>query len=104
MATFHHNVSGELTKELIAPGSKVKVSSITFTNVQKVSKCKVDLYIEKKLLGKFYIVKTVEIPIQTTLILDDKEINFSNDEFGLFIKLTKLGSGSGDPAVDVIIS
>jgi hypothetical protein len=50
------------------------------------------------------VVKTVEIPIQTTLILDEKEINFNNKEFGLFIKLTKLGSGSGDPAVDVIIS
>jgi len=104
MASRHHNISGEITQQLLAAGDGVEVGSISLSNVNASIACSVDLYIEKKLLGKFYIVKTVEIPIQTTLILDDKEINFSNDEFGLFIKLTKLGSGSGDPAVDVIIS
>jgi hypothetical protein len=104
MASRHHNISGEITQQLLAAGDGVEVKSISLSNVNASIACSVDLYIEKKLLGKFYIVKTVEIPIQTTLILDEKEINFSNDEFGLFIKLTKLGSGSGEPAVDVIIS
>jgi len=104
MATRHHNISGEITQQLLAAGDGVKVNSISLSNVNASIACSVDLYIEKKLLGKFYVVKTVEIPIQTTLILDEKEISFNNNEFGLFIKLTKLGSGSGDPAVDVIIS
>ena len=62
MAT-HFNISGELTQELLAAGSNVGVNKISLTNTQKVSKCKVDLYIEKKLTGKFYLLKGVELPI-----------------------------------------
>ena len=51
MATLHHNISGELTQQLLAPGDNVKISKISLTNIQKVSECKVDLYIEKRLLG-----------------------------------------------------
>ena len=88
MATLHHNISGELTQELLAPGDSVSLSKISLTNVQKVSKCKVDLYIEKQLTGKFYLLKGVELPIGATLIYDD--IKFSNRPggFGLYIKLT----------------
>ena len=84
----HFNVSGELTQELLAAGDNTHVSKISLTNTQKVSKCKVDLYIEKKLTGKFYLLKGVELPIGGTLIHDD--IKFSNltGEFGLYIKLT----------------
>ena len=57
MAT-HFNISGELTQQLLAPGDNVNVSKISLTNIQKVSSCKVDLYIEKQLTGKFYILKT----------------------------------------------
>ena len=88
MATLHHNISGELTQELLAPGDTVSLSKISLTNVQKVSKCKVDLYIEQQLTGKFYLLKGVELPIGATLIYDD--IKFSNRPggFGLYIKLT----------------
>ena len=87
MAT-HFNIAGELTQELLAAGDGISVSKISLTNTQKVSKCKVDLYIEKKLTGKFYLLKGVELPIGTTLIYND--IRFSNitGEFGLYIKLT----------------
>ena len=88
MATQHHNISGELTQELLAPGDNVRMSRISLTNVQKVSKCKVDLYIEKKLTGKFYLLKQVELPIGATLIYDDIKFLNGNDEFGLYIKLT----------------
>ena len=83
----HFNISGELTQELLAAGSYTNVSKISLTNTQKVSKCKVDLYIEKKLTGKFYLLKGVELPIGATLVYDD--IKFSNitGEFGLYIKL-----------------
>ena len=101
MATLHHNISGELTQELLAAGDNIKVSKISLTNVQKVSKCKVDLYIEKKLTGKFYLLKGVELPIGTTLIYDD--ISFSNisGEFGLYIKLTDGATFTMTGSIDV---
>ena len=88
MATLHHNISGELTQELLAPGDNINVSKISLTNIQKVSPCKVDLFIQKALTGKFYLLKGVEIPIGATLIYDN--VKFSNiaNEFGLYIKLT----------------
>tara|TARA_R110002020_G_scaffold92179_2_gene223387 strand:- start:43 stop:582 length:540 start_codon:yes stop_codon:yes gene_type:complete len=82
------NISGELTQELLAPGDNVKVSKISLTNVQKVSKCKVDLYIEKALTGKFYLLKGVELPIGTTLVYDTPGFSNRVDDFGLYIKLT----------------
>jgi len=88
MATLHHNISGELTQELLAPGDSVNVSKISLTNTQKVSKCKVDLYIEKKLTGKFYLLKGVELPIGATLIYNNIRFSNSAGEFGLYIKLT----------------
>ena len=87
MAT-HFNISGELTQELLAAGSNIKVSKISLTNVQKVSKCKVDLYIEKELTGKFYLLKGVELPIGATLIYDDIKFSNNTGHFGLYIKLT----------------
>jgi hypothetical protein len=88
MATRHHNISGELTKELLAAGDGVNVTSISLANVQKVSKCKVDLYIEKKLTGRFYLLKTVELPIGTSLIYSDTKFSNTGAGFGLYIKLT----------------
>jgi len=97
----YFNISGELTQQLLAPGDNVNVSKISLTNTQKVSKCKVDLYIEKALTGKFYLVKGVELPIGATLIYDD--IKFSNmaGEFGLYIKLTDGASFTLTGSIDV---
>ena len=97
----HFNISGELTKQLLTPGDNVNVSKISLTNVQKVSKCKVDLYIEKKLTGKFYLLKGVELPIGTTLIYDS--INFKSDKngFGLYIKLTDGDTFTMTGSIDV---
>tara|TARA_R100000995_G_scaffold64599_1_gene33740 strand:- start:740 stop:1249 length:510 start_codon:yes stop_codon:yes gene_type:complete len=81
------NISGELTQVLLAAGTNENVRKISLTNVQKVSKCKVDLYIEKALTGKFYLLKGVELPIGATL---EKDLTFDNSagEYGLYIKLT----------------
>tara|TARA_B100001094_G_C17900726_1_gene656307 strand:+ start:299 stop:814 length:516 start_codon:yes stop_codon:yes gene_type:complete len=89
MATLQHNISGELAQELVAPGDGVTVRKISLANVQKVSNCKVDLYIEKRLTGRYYLIRNVEIPNGVTLILDNFT-NFSTatGEFGLYIKLT----------------
>ena len=97
----YFNISGELTQQLLAPGDNVNISKISLTNIQKVSKCKVDLYIEKALTGKFYLLKGVELPIGATLIYDD--IKFSNraGEFGLYIKLTDGNTFTLTGSIDV---
>tara|TARA_Y100001963_G_C6598588_1_gene361402 strand:+ start:41 stop:559 length:519 start_codon:yes stop_codon:yes gene_type:complete len=101
MATLHHNISGELTKQLLAPGDNVNVSKISLTNIQKVSECKVDLYIEKTLSGKFYLLKGVELPIGATLIYDDISFNNGTNQFGLYIKLTDGASFPLTGTIDV---
>ena len=85
----YFNISGELTQELLAPGDNVRLSQISLTNVQKVSNCKADLYIEKRLTGRYYLIRNVEIPNGVTLILDNfTNFNTATGEFGLYIKLT----------------
>ena len=107
MAT-HFNITGassaaaELTRELLAVGDNIRVSSISLTNIHASTKCTVDLYIEKQLTGKFYLLKAVELPVGVTLFHDIKGFNNSVNEFGLYLKLTK--SASEVPSVDVILS
>ena len=85
----HFNITGELTKELVAPGDNVNISSISLTNTDPTHSGTVDLYIEKKLTGKFYLLKNVSIPVGVTLLHDIKGFNNRVGEFGLYIKLTK---------------
>ena len=46
----------------MAAGNNIKVSSISLTNIDPSYSSTVDLYIEKKLTGKFYLLKGVSIP------------------------------------------
>ena len=107
MATLHHNISGELTKELLAVGENINVSKISLTNTQKVSSCKVDLYIEKKLTGRFYLLKGVELPIGATLIYEGVKFKNNEGNFGLYAKLTDgptfTLTGSIDPAASAVV-
>ena len=95
------SAAAELTRELIAPGKKISASRISLTNVHADTKCTVDLYIEKELGGKFYLLKSIELPVGVTL---QHTFSFNNNtnQFGLYLKLTK--SASETPAVDVIIN
>ena len=102
MAFVYHNITGELTQELLEAGNDYRVSKISLTNVHGSLPCTVDMYIEKKLTGTFYLLKTVNLPVGTTLIYDNMKFNNNTGEFGLYVKLTK--SASETPAVDVIIS
>jgi hypothetical protein len=113
MATRHHNVTGELTKELLAAGEGAGVSSISITNVDSSTTTVdsvVDLYIEKQRVGKFYLIKGVSIPVGSTLILESKDVSFNNGagQFGLFIKLTKgttfTLTGSIDPTASTTVT
>ena len=103
MATLYHNISGEIAQELIAPGDGITVNKISLTNIQKVSNCKVDLYIEKRLTGRYYLIRNVEIPNGVTLILDNfTNFNTAAGEFGLYIKLTDGDSFELTGSIDVI--
>ena len=99
--TQYFNISGELTQELLAPGDNVKVSKISLTNTHATTMCTIDLYIEKKLKGKFYLLKSIELPVGSTLVYDSVPFSNLTGEFGLYIKLNK--SASETPTVDVII-
>tara|TARA_Y100001963_G_C6739856_1_gene428406 strand:- start:718 stop:1236 length:519 start_codon:yes stop_codon:yes gene_type:complete len=101
MATLYHNISGELTQELLAPGDGVSVSKISLTNIQKVAECKVDLFIQKALTGKFYLLKGVEIPNGVTLVYDDIKFSNATEEYGLYIKLTDGASFTLTGSIDV---
>ena len=101
MAVFK-NITGELTQELLAAGDNIDVTSISLVNINGALPCTVDLYIEKKLTGKFYLMKDINLPIGVTLDFKNPVFSNSTAEFGLYIKLTK--SASETPAVDVIIS
>jgi|TARA_R100001198_G_scaffold27179_2_gene14313 hypothetical protein len=96
---LYYNITGELTQELISTESNYSPSTITLTNIEGTNKCTVDLYLQKKLTGKFYILKDVELLIGTTQV-HNIFVDTSNN-FTLYIKLTK--SASETPAVDVVI-
>ena len=107
----HFNITGELTQELLAAGDNTNVSSISLTNVDSTGTAvdaEVDLYIEKKLTGKFYLLKSVKIPYGVTLFHDIKSFSNKAGEFGLYIKLTKgttfTLTGSIDPTASTTVT
>ena len=103
MATLHHNISGEHTQELLRNGSNVDVSRVSMVNTNSTTTCTVDLYIEKKLTGKFYLAKGIALPVGVTFIYENGvRFDTTKGQFSLFIKLTK--GASETPTVDVIIN
>ena len=56
----YFNITGGLTQELLAAGTNANVSSISLANVSSSHTSIVDLYIEKKQTGKFYLLKNVD--------------------------------------------
>tara|TARA_R110001583_G_scaffold181292_1_gene338508 strand:+ start:871 stop:1380 length:510 start_codon:yes stop_codon:yes gene_type:complete len=83
----HFNIAGEVTQELLAVGDNYNISSISLTNINFGGTTLVDIYIEKGLTGKFYLLKKVKLPIGVTLF--HNIVSFDNRHFGLYIKLTK---------------
>ena len=86
MATLHHNISGELTKEILAPGDTKNVSSISFANVNTFKHVLVDFFMQKSGTGKFYLFKNVKIPAGASYMYDTS-INNRVNQFGLYVKL-----------------
>ena len=61
------------------------------------------MYVEKKLTGKFYILKNIELPIGVTLE-HDFSINNFQEEFSLYIKLTDGATFTITGSIDPIAS
>jgi len=97
----HFNITSELTQELLAAGDGVTVSGISLTNIHATNNCTADLYIEKKLTGKFYLLKGVELPVGVSLMYENVKFSNKSGEFGLYVKLNK--SATETPAVDIIL-
>ena len=82
------SAAAELTRELLAPGDDIIVSEVALTNIHATTTCSVDLYIEKKLDGRYYILKAIDLPIGVTLSCTTGGFSNAADEYGLYIKLT----------------
>tara|TARA_R110000824_G_scaffold155736_1_gene328466 strand:- start:959 stop:1297 length:339 start_codon:yes stop_codon:yes gene_type:complete len=107
--TGYHNVTGSsgVHVELLAPGDNAgSIKSMMLTNVHASNDATVSLSIAKLSSSSitsaetYYILHTVAIPADTSLLLDDSDIltfNNSVNGYSLFITV-----GSSD-TVDVII-
>tara|TARA_R110002074_G_scaffold332415_1_gene502738 strand:+ start:58 stop:570 length:513 start_codon:yes stop_codon:yes gene_type:complete len=108
MATRHHNITGELTQELLAVGDGVNITSISLVNTHASTTCLVDLYIEKLLVGKFYIIKSLPLAVGVSSIFKDVKFNGKANQFGLYIKLSKSDvftlTGTIDPAASATVT
>ena len=103
-ATFFHNITTVLTKDLLSAGDNVSnLKSITLANVDSSNDAKVDLFLNKG-DDNFYILKNIEIPNENTLVLGPEDnIAFNNTASGFSMRI-QVDNGSGAACdVDVIL-
>jgi len=86
MATLYHHISGELSTEILAPGDRMNVSSISFANVNTFKHVFLDFFMKKAETGKFYLLKNVKIPAGASYVYN-ASVNNRTGEFGLYVKL-----------------
>ena len=106
--TPYHNITGStgVDVELIAPGEKIgEIKSIVIANTHVTADATLTLFIRNNPIvataSTFYIISTVAIPSDTSLILDDSSIlSFSNSSTGYGLYITV---GSSD-TLDVMIN
>ena len=104
MATFFHNITTILTKDLLAAGDNVSnAKSITLANVDSSNDAKVDLFLNKG-DNNFYILKEVLIPMGSTLVLGPQDnIGFNNSTSGYSMRIQVDNGSTTAVAVDVIL-
>ena len=105
--TAYHNITGStgVDVELIAPGEDIgAIRSIMVTNTHATADATVSLFIQNDptaaAVSTFYILSTVAIPSDTSLLLDNSDMlsfNNSTEGFGLYLTV-----GSSD-TLDVLI-
>jgi len=106
--TPYHNITGStgVNVELIAPGENIGViRSIVIANTHATADATVSLFIQNDptaaATSTFYIISTVAIPSDTSLLLDNSSVlsfDNSSDGYGLYLKV-----GSSD-TLDVMIN
>ena len=106
--TAYHNITGStgVNVELLAPGDEVNnIQSIVIANTHATADATVSLFIQDDPTGAatntFYIISTVAIPSDTSLLLDNSNmLSFNNNPNGFGLYLTV---GSSD-TLDVMIN
>ena len=106
--TAYHNITGStgVDVELIAPGEDIgAIRSIMVTNTHATADATVSLFIQNDptaaAVSTFYILSTVAIPSDTSLLLDNSSVlSFDNSSNGYGLYLTV---GSSD-TLDVMIN
>ena len=105
MATLQHNITTTLTQDLLAVGDNVNDAKyISIANVDSTNTAKVDLFLNKG-ANNYYLLKNVEIPIETTLVLTkDDNITFDNSTNGFSLRIQVDNGGTTAVPVDVLIT
>jgi len=99
MATFFHNITTVLTKDLLTPADKINsVSSISIANVHASATAEIDLFLNKG-NDNFYILKNVEIPHGSTLLLESDDL----PSFNGYSMRAQVDAGDGTSVVPVDI-
>ena len=106
--TPYHNITGStgINIELIAPGEKAGViRSIMITNTHATADATVSLFIQDDptaaTASTFYILSTVAIPSDTSLLLDNSTVlSFDNSSNGYGLYLTVGGSDTLDVMIN----
>ena len=100
---LHYNIVGATSSivELIAPSVSQSIKSILFTNVHDTAEATVTLFIEDSpssgTSSKYNIIHTVNVPPDTSLLLDNKSMLKYESKYGLYVEV-----GSTD-TVDIMI-
>ena len=104
MATFFHNITSTLTKNLLEVGEGISnLKSITIANVDATNDAKVDLFLNKG-TDNFYILKNVLVPQESTLVLGAEDnISFNNGSSGYSMRIQVDNGSTTAVAVDVIL-
>jgi len=105
VATLQHNITTVLTQNLLAAGDNVSNAKyISIANVDTSNTAKVDLFLNKG-DNNYYLLKNVEIPKETTLVLTQNDnIAFDNSTNGFSLRIQVDNGSTTAVPVDVIIS
>jgi hypothetical protein len=105
VATLQHNITTVLTQDLLTVGDNVSSANyISIANVDASNTAKVDLFLNKG-DNNYYLLKNVEIPKETTLVLTKEDnIAFDNSANGFSLRIQVDNGSTTAVPVDVIIS
>jgi len=110
MAIYKNITTGTTTDLIVkAASTSGKINKISISNVDGHTADNVCVFLEDAAVSastnasnnKFYFIKDVDIPIGTTLVLDDN-VSFDKNQYNLRI-ITQNASDGGTPNLSIII-